>query len=106
DAGYLANGVSTDERGRVDATLTRAEALAVVHRYEVAAAEFVELRLDVAATGAAELEARLLSGEAWARMHLGELREALDLLTRARTVTQHDPVAALDRAEILFRPGV
>src|SRR5206468_8336043 len=28
DAGYLANGVSTDERGRVEATLTRAEALA------------------------------------------------------------------------------
>ena len=27
DAGYLAHGVSTDERGRVEATLTRAEAL-------------------------------------------------------------------------------
>src|SRR2546423_10450392 len=27
DAGFLANGVSTDERGRVDAALARAEAL-------------------------------------------------------------------------------
>src|SRR6476619_7760160 len=40
DAGYLANGVSTDERGRVEATLTRAEALAGGHRYEEAVAEF------------------------------------------------------------------
>jgi tetratricopeptide (TPR) repeat protein len=106
DAGYLANGVSTDERGRVEATLTRAEALAEAHRYEEAVAEFEQIRPDVAATGAAELEARLLSGEAWARMHKGELREALDLLTSARTVTEHEPFSELDRAEILFRLGV
>src|SRR6476619_7860183 len=86
DGGYLANGVSTDERGRVEATLTRAEALVEAHRYEEAVTEFEQVRPAVAATGAAELEARLLSGEAWARMHKGELREALDLLTRARTV--------------------
>ena len=88
DAGYLANGVSTDERGRVEATLTRAEALVEAHRYEEAVAEFEQVRPAVAATGAAELEARLLSGEAWARMHQGELREALELLTRARTVSE------------------
>ena len=39
-------------------------------------------------------------------MHKGELREALDLLTRARTVTEHEPFSELDRAEILFRLGV
>src|SRR5438093_11456454 len=91
DAGYLANGVSTDERGRVEATLTRAEALVEAHRYEEAVTEFEQVRPAVAATGAAELEARLLSGEAWARMHQGELRESLDLLTRARTVTEGEP---------------
>jgi tetratricopeptide (TPR) repeat protein len=106
DAGYLANGVSTDERGRVEATLTRAEALVEAHRYEEAVAEFEQIRPDVAATGASELEARLLSGEAWARMHKGELREALELLTRAKTVTDHEPFSELDRAEILFRLGV
>ena len=106
DAGYLANGVSTDDRGRVEATLTRAEALAGAHRYEEAVAEFEQIRPDVAATGAAELEARLLSGEAWARMHSGELREALDLLTRARTVTQSEQFSELDQAEILYRLGV
>ena len=106
DAGYLANGVSTDERGRVEATLTRAEALAEAHRYEEAVAEFEQISPDVAATGAPELEARLLSGEAWARMHNGELREALDLLTRARTVTQTEPFSELDHAVILYRLGV
>ena len=106
DAGYLANGVSTDDRGRVEATLARAEALVEAHRYGEAVAEFEQIRPDVAATGASELEARLLSGEAWARMHQGELREALDLLTRARTVTENEPFSDLDRAEILFRLGV
>ena len=106
DAGYLANGVSTDERGRVEATLTRAEALVEAHRHEEAVAEFERVRPAVAATGATELEARLLSGEAWARMHQGELREAMDLLTRARTVTEAAPFSDLDRAEILYRLGV
>ena len=50
DAGYLANGVSTDERGRVEATLTRAEALVEAHRYEEAVAEFEHVRPAAAAT--------------------------------------------------------
>jgi tetratricopeptide (TPR) repeat protein len=106
DAGYLANGVSTDERGRVEATLTRAEALVEAHRYEEAVAEFERIRPAVVATGAAELKARVVSGEAWARMHQGELREALDLLLRARTLVEHEPFSDLDRAEILYRLGV
>src|SRR5207247_10971225 len=85
DAGYLANGVSTDERSRVEATLSRAEALVEAHRYEEAVAEFEQVRPAVAATGAVELEARALSTEAWARMQQGELRPALDLLGRTRT---------------------
>ena len=106
DAGYLANGVSADERGRVEATLTRAEALVEAHRYEEAVAEFEQSRGAVSSTGATELEARLLSGEAWARMHQGELREALELLTRARTVAEGEPFSDLDRAEVLYRLGV
>jgi tetratricopeptide (TPR) repeat protein len=106
DAGYLANGVSTDERGRVEATLTRAEALVEAHRYEEAVSEFEQVRPAVSATGSLELEARLLSGEAWARMHQGELREALELLARARTVSEGEPFSDLDRAEVLFRLGV
>src|SRR5262245_20717032 len=33
DPGFLASGVSTDERGRVEAALARAEALVQAHRY-------------------------------------------------------------------------
>src|SRR5881628_3087404 len=106
DPGYLANGVSTDERGRVEATLTRAEALVEAHRYEEAVAEFEQVRPAVAATGAKELDARLLSGEAWARMQQGELRESLELLTRARTVVEGEPFSDLDRGEVLYRLGV
>ena len=106
DAGYLANGVSTDERGRVEATLTRAEALVEAHRYEEAVAEFEQAGPAVAATGAAELEARTLSGEAWARMQQGELRDALELLARARTIVEGEQFSHLDRAEILYRLGV
>jgi tetratricopeptide (TPR) repeat protein len=105
DAGYLANGVSTDERGRVEATLTRAEALVEAHRYDEAVAEFDQVRPAVAATGAAELEARSLSGEAWARMQQGELREAMELLTRARNVVEDERFSDLDRAEVLYRLG-
>jgi len=106
DSGYLANGVSTDERGRVEATLTRAEALAEAHRYEEAVTEFEQVRSGVAATGAAELEARFLSGEAWARMQQGELREALDLFTRARAIVEDENFSDLDRSEVLYRIGV
>src|SRR5947209_16805441 len=40
DAGFLANGVSTDERGRLDAALARAETLIEALRNEEAAAEY------------------------------------------------------------------
>src|SRR6187549_896592 len=71
DASFLGSGVSTDLRGRVEALLTRAEALGEAHRYLEAADLFASVRQDVGATGSAELEARALSGEAWARAQEG-----------------------------------
>src|SRR6266571_7913423 len=64
DAGFLANGVSADERGRVDAALARADALLEARRNDEALQEFENVRAAVLATGLAELEARALSGEA------------------------------------------
>src|SRR5215213_944917 len=64
DAGFLANGVSADERGRVDAALARADALLEARRNDEALAEFEAIRASVLATGLSELEARALSGEA------------------------------------------
>src|SRR5256714_1152355 len=87
DAGFLERGVSADERGRVEAMLARAEALNQAHHHEEAIEEFENAKTAVLATGATELEVRALSGEAWARMETAELREAIELLNRARTLT-------------------
>src|ERR671915_2457827 len=61
DPGYLASGVSSDERGRVEALLARADALTQAHSYEEAIREFDAMRPAVAATGAVELEVRALA---------------------------------------------
>src|SRR5689334_11290459 len=44
DSGFLANGVSADERGRVDAALARAEALIEARRNPEAVEEFEQIR--------------------------------------------------------------
>src|SRR5919109_5469707 len=77
DGGFLANGVSADERGRVDAALARADALLEARRNDEALEEFASVRSAVLATGLPELEARALSGEATVRMRRGEVREAI-----------------------------
>src|ERR687884_901942 len=73
DAGFLANGVSDDQRGRVDAALSRAEALLEKGDDEGVLAEIDECRSAVLATGLPELEVRSLSSEAYARMRQGQV---------------------------------
>src|SRR5438128_9479035 len=85
DADFLANGVTADQRGRVEAALARAEALIEANREPEAIEGFEEVRTAVLATGLPELEVRLLSGEAQARARTGEVREAIELLNRARS---------------------
>src|SRR5215207_3094677 len=67
DANFLAHGVSTDERGRVEGTLARAEALTKSDRCSEAIIEYDGLRAAVRATGSPELEFRAFLGEARAR---------------------------------------
>src|SRR5215210_6191761 len=106
DAGFLANGVSADERGRVDAALARADALLEARRNDEALAEFEQIRPAVLATGLPELEARALSGEATLRMRLGEVRGSIALLERARALTESTSFSDVERADVLFRLGV
>jgi tetratricopeptide (TPR) repeat protein len=106
DAGFLANGVSADERGRVDAALARADALLEARRNDEALEEFENIRSAVLATGLAELEARALSGEATVRMRRGEIREAIALLERARALSEGTAFSDVERADVLFRLGV
>jgi tetratricopeptide (TPR) repeat protein len=46
-----------------------------------------------------------LLAEAWARMYIGEMREALPLLARARVISEAPSFSDVDRAEVLFRLG-
>src|ERR671936_2332405 len=106
DPSFLERGVSADERSRVEAMLARAEALTNAHQYDDAIDELENSRRAVLATGAAELEARALSAEAWARMERGEVKPALELLDRCRTITDGPGFSDVDRAQVLFRMGV
>ena len=106
DAGFLGSGVSTDERGRVEATLARAEALSQAHRYDEAIDGFVQARETVARMGSAELDVRVLSGLAWATTQAGDPRGAIELLTTARSLAEGPQFSDVDRADVLFRLGV
>lgn len=106
DATFLESGISNDERARAEAILSRAEALSEKRDYEGAAETFTEALGVVVAAGSVELHARVLSGEAWARMHLGEVRAGIELLEKARGLVEGPAFSDLDRAEILFRLGV
>ena len=106
DPGFLERGVSADERRRVETLLARAEALAESHRYEEAIAEYENSKTAVLATGVTELEVRHLSGEAWARMESSQIKQAIELLNRARMLAEAPEFSDVDRADILFRLGV
>jgi transcriptional regulator with XRE-family HTH domain/Tfp pilus assembly protein PilF len=106
DAGFLANGVSADARGRVETTLARAEALAEADQLDEAAELYVDIRTAVLATGLPELEARTLSGHGRVLLYQAKPREALDLLVRARELSEGAGFSDVERAEILFRTGV
>jgi tetratricopeptide (TPR) repeat protein len=105
DPGFLASGVSADERGRIETALARAEALTENHEYAEALEEFGHIRHSVLGIASPELELRTLAGEAWALMQIGEVKRAIDLLDRARSLTEDAMFSDVDRADILFRMG-
>ena len=49
---------------------------------------------------------RALAGEAYARMRQGEVREAIELLNRARSLAEGPGFSDVERADVLFRLGV
>jgi tetratricopeptide (TPR) repeat protein len=105
DAGFLASGVAADERGRIEASLARAEALSEDHQYPEALEEFTRIYPTVAGIAAVELQVRALAGESWVRMRMGEVKPAIELLTRARALVEHPMFSDVDRADILYRLG-
>jgi tetratricopeptide (TPR) repeat protein len=106
DPAFLASGVSSADRYRWEAALARGEALIEQHRYEEAVHEFGSALGATKALGAPDLTVRALAGEAWARMELGELQSAIDLLIEARGLAEGPRLSDVERADILFRLGV
>jgi tetratricopeptide (TPR) repeat protein len=106
DATFLASGVSSDDRARAEAVLARAEALVGKLEFGEAVDEYGRALSPVVATGSVELQVRHLSGEAWARMHSGEVRSGIELLGRARALVERPEFSDTERAEVVFRLGV
>jgi tetratricopeptide (TPR) repeat protein len=106
DSGFLASGVSADERGRIETALARAEALSAHHEYADSLEEFQKIRPAILGIASPELEVRALAGEAWALMRAGEVKQAIELLNRARGLTEDPMFSDVDRADVLFRLGV
>ena len=106
DPVLLSSGISTDQRTKLEAALARAEALSAAHRYEEAVEAYREVRSDVASTGARSLELGALTGEAWALQEVGQVKEAIELLLRAREITERDGHSELELADVLYRLAV
>src|SRR6185436_11367119 len=106
DSVFLASGVSTEERARIEAELERAEALSAAHEYEDAIAAYRKVAPAADESGSAALQARALAGEAWALQERGQVRDAMELLVRARELVERPEFSDVGRADVLFRLGV
>src|SRR5205807_1758503 len=103
DVSYLETGQSWDEYAEVEAAITRAEAAVEGQQYDEALEALTGLEFSPEAR---ELEFRALLAEAWARLAGAELRPALELLVRARELTEEAGFSDVERAEVLYRMGV
>jgi tetratricopeptide (TPR) repeat protein len=106
DPSFLSSGVSTEDRTKLEAMLTGAEALSESHRYDDAIEAFRDARPVLAEAWTPALELRLLTGEAWALQQQGEIAAALALLQRARELAESPQFSDVERADVLFRLGV
>jgi tetratricopeptide (TPR) repeat protein len=105
DATFLEIGVSSSERERVESVIARAEAALESNRHEDAVAELERIAAALPSVAAPELELRALLAESWARMYLGEVRQAIETLDRARDLAEAPSFTDVDRGEVLYRLG-
>jgi tetratricopeptide (TPR) repeat protein len=106
DPSFLQNGISTDERSRIETLLARAEALVDSGREDEAIEVIEDSKTAVLATRSPALELRLLMVEGTARHISGQVREAIAVLSRARELAESPEFTDIDRADVLFRLGV
>jgi tetratricopeptide (TPR) repeat protein len=103
DVSYLETGQSWDEYAEAEAAVVRAEAAVEGQRFDEALAALDGLQYSPEAQ---ELEFRARLAEGWAHMSLGELRPALDVLTRARELSEQTCFSDVERADVLYHMGV
>jgi tetratricopeptide (TPR) repeat protein len=106
DSGFLASGVSADERAKAEAILARADALSQEHRFAEAVEEYTRALPSVLGTGAPELRVRALNGEAMAHAQNGDVKTALAMLAESRALVEGESFSDVDRADVLYRLGV
>jgi len=106
DAGFLASGVSADQRAKAETILARADALLEEHEFDGAIGEYAKALPAVLGTGSTELQVRALNGEAMARAQTGDVKGALALLGDSRSLVEGEEFSDIDRAEVLYRLGV
>jgi tetratricopeptide (TPR) repeat protein/DNA-binding XRE family transcriptional regulator len=106
DPTFLSSGVSTEERAKLEAQLGRADALTAGHSYQDALIAYREVGVGLQRSGARSLRLRVLTGEAWAMQEVGEVKEAIELLLRARELAESPDFSDLERADVLFRLAV
>ena len=92
-------------RARIEAELERAEALSAAHEYEDAIAAYREVAPAADESGSAALQARALAGRGLGA-GAGQVRDAMELLVRARELVERPEFSDVDRADVLFRLGV
>jgi tetratricopeptide (TPR) repeat protein len=106
DSGYLSDGVSADDRSRMEARVARAEALLESEQNEEALSELKALHGAVRALGLPEVEVRALKATARVQVRLGAVRDAIEVLQRARSLAEGPACSDVDRAELLFILGM
>jgi tetratricopeptide (TPR) repeat protein len=106
DREFLEKGVSRTDAERLDNALRNAERLVEGHRYEDALDALRETRQLVEAVAVPAFSLRLLTGEAWARIRVGDLDAALASLDEAAGLAATADFSDVDRADVTFRVGV
>ena len=86
--------------------LARAEALSAAHQYEDASRRIARCRAGRRGPARRARSSCALTGEAWALQELGQVREAIELLLRARELVEQPEFSDVDRADVLYRLGV
>ena len=106
DRAFLEHGLSNADSERLEAALREAELLVEATRYDEALQAFRDVRHLAGAVTPSAFSLRLLRGEAWARIRIGDLDGAMTLLEHAAALAVSAGFTDANRAEVVFQVGV